>query len=207
MMERMSAIPRKTSLISPEEYLAGELVSQVKHEYLGGMVHAMSGARVGHNEIVFNILMALGNRLRGQKCKPFTSDMKLQVIMPSGQLRYYYPDIQVVCEQNSSRDTFLERPVVIVEVLSPSTRRTDEHEKLEAYITIPSLQTYLLVDSNERQMTIYQRSKKGFERTELNLESDNVLLPSLGLEVPLAEIYENIVLEPPSDEEIAEYGT
>lgn len=206
-MERMSAIPRKSSLISPKEYLAGELVSQVKHEYLGGVVHAMSGARAGHNSIALNILTALKNRLRGQKCQPYNSDNKLQVLMPSGQERYYYPDVQVTCEHVSSKALFLDRPVVIAEVLSPSTRRTDEHEKLEAYITIPTLQTYLLVDSNKRQVTVYQRSKQGFERTEFHLEGDCVTLPSLGLELSLSEIYENVVLEPPSDEELTEYGS
>ncbi len=202
----MSAILRKSSLISPEEYLAGELNSQIKHEYLGGIVYAMAGARNVHSVIIFNILLALGNRLRGQKCQPFPSDTKVRVIMPSGQIRFYYPDVQIVCDQNSLQETFQERPVVLIEVLSPSTRRTDEHEKLEAYTTISTLETYLLVDSNQRQITVYQRSSLGFECTVYSGEKDRIRLPSLNLEIPITEFYENAVLLPPTIEELEEYG-
>ena len=203
----MSAIPQRSSLISPEEYLAGELNSQTKHEYLGGIVYAMAGARNVHNRIAGNIYLALGNRLLGHKCQPFNSDTKVHVIMPSGQIRFYYPDVQVVCEENPLEETFQDRPVVVVEVLSPSTRRTDEFEKLEAYTTIPTLETYFLVDSNRWRVTVHQRSPLGFERTVLQGESDNVRLPSLNLEVPISEFYRNATLLPPSEEEIMEYGS
>lgn len=202
----MSALPRQSSLISPEEYLAGELTSEIKHEYLGGIVHAMAGARNVHNVIAGNIFAALHSRLRGQKCQPFNSDTKLRIFMPSGQLRYYYPDAQVVCDQNPLEDSFQDRPVVIFEVLSLSTKRTDEKEKLQAYTTLPTLDTYVLVDSNSWRVTMHQRSSTIFERTIMENQADVIRLPCLNLELPIAELYENAVLLPPSEEEILEYG-
>ncbi len=196
----MSALSRQSTLLSPEDYLAGELVSQIKHEYLGGIVHAMAGARNVHNRIAGNIYLALGTRLRGNKCQPFNSDTKVRVIMPSGQIRFYYPDGQVVCEQNPPNDSFQDHPTVIAEVLSRSTRWTDEGEKLQAYMTIRSLQTYFLVETSERRVTVYQQNGIRFER-RVCVGNEKVPLPSLNLEIPLQEIYENVVFSPSNEDD------
>src|SRR5436190_16386313 len=88
---RMSTA-RKLNLISVEDYLAGELSSPIKHEYLGGVVYAMAGARNAHNLIASNTLVALGARLRGKRCRPFNSDTKIRVRLPA-HVRFYYPDV------------------------------------------------------------------------------------------------------------------
>jgi Uma2 family endonuclease len=189
----MSALELRQTLVSPECYLAAELASPVKHEYLGGVVHAMAGGRNVHNLISGNVFASLHARLRGRKCRPFNSDTKVRVRLPS-QLRFYYPDAQVVCEPNPPEDTFQDRPNVIVEVLSESTRRTDEGEKLDAYMTIPSLETYLLVDSMNKQVVVYQRQDAGFSRSVFNGTEGGIALPCLGFELPLTEIYEDVQL-------------
>lgn len=200
----MSALLRQTNLISPEDYLAGELTSETKHEYLGGIVHAMAGGRNVHNRIAGNIYVALQIRLRGNKCQPFNSDTKVRVIMPSGQIRFYYPDVQVVCEQNPPDDSYQDHPAVIAEVLSRSTRSNDEIEKLQAYLTVQSLQTYMLVESSEQRVTVYQNNGILYERSVFT-GNDNVPLPSLNLELPMQEIYENVVFSPSNkdDEEVS----
>ena len=200
MMECMSAIPRQSSLISPEEYLAAELNSQVKHEYLGGIVHAMAGARNVHNRIAGNIYLALGTRLRGKKCQPYNSDTKVRVIMPTGQIRFYYPDVQVVCEENSPDESFQDHPVVIAEVLSRSTRVNDEIEKYQAYLTLQSLQTYMLVESNERRVTVFQHNGIEFERHVFR-GNDVIPLDCLKLELPLVEIYANVIFSPANEDD------
>src|SRR5438045_1676410 len=111
---------KKLNLISVEDYLAGELVSPVKHEYLGGVVYAMAGARNVHNDIATNAIVALGSRLRGKKCRAFNSDAKVRIQLPR-QVRFYYPDAGVVCRPNPGGDSHHDEPVVIVEVLSRST--------------------------------------------------------------------------------------
>jgi Uma2 family endonuclease len=87
----------KLSAISVEDYLAGELASRVKHEYLGGYVYAMAGARNVHNVIAGNVFGSLHARLRGKPCQPFNSDTKIRVRLPTKQWRFYYPDTSIVC--------------------------------------------------------------------------------------------------------------
>src|SRR5947209_16181890 len=136
---------KKLNLVSVDDYLEDELNSPVKHEYLGGVVYAMAGARNAHNLIASNTLVALGSRLRGKRCRAFNSDTKIRLRLPH-QVRFYYPDVSVICRPNPQSDSFQDEPAVLVEVLSKRTRRIDEGEKKDAYLTIPSLCAYLLVE-------------------------------------------------------------
>jgi Uma2 family endonuclease len=188
----MSAVHRHQH-VTPEAYLASELKSPTKHEYVGGAVYAMTGTRNIHNVIAGNIFGSLGTRLRGKKCRPFNSDTKVRVRFPN-HVRFYYPDVQVVCQPNSMEESFQDQPNVIVEVLSESTRRMDEGEKLDAYLTIPSLETYLLVDSSNKEVVVEQRGSNGFQRSILIGDDGVVPLPCLGFDLPLAEIYEGVQL-------------
>ncbi len=188
----MSAVHRHQH-VTPEAYLASELKSPTKHEYVGGSVYAMAGTRNIHNVIAGNIFGSLGTRLRGKKCRPFNSDTKVRVRFPN-HVRFYYPDVQVVCQPNSMEESFQDQPNVIVEVLSESTRRTDEGEKLDAYLTIPSLETYILVDSSNKEVVVEQRGSNGFQRSILIGDDGVVPLPCLGFDLPLAEIYEGVQL-------------
>ena len=112
----MSAAP-KTSLVSVEAYLAAESASPVKHEYVGGVVYAMAGARNAHNLIASNTLVALGARLRGKRCRAYNSDTKIRLRLPT-QVRFYYPDVSVICRPNPQTDSFQDEPAVVVEVVS-----------------------------------------------------------------------------------------
>jgi Uma2 family endonuclease len=112
---------QKLNLVSVDDYLAEELVSAVKHEYLGGVVYAMAGGTNLHGRITMNISGALHSHLRGRKCQAYPSDTKIRVRFPT-QTRFYYPDVSVICRSNPPTDTFQDDPVVIVEVLSDSTQ-------------------------------------------------------------------------------------
>jgi Uma2 family endonuclease len=199
--ERMTAA-LKWNLISVTDYLAGELVSPTKHEYLGGVVYAMAGARNVHGMIKGNIFGSLHFRLRGKRCRPWNSDTKVRIQMPNGQIRFYYPDDSIVCEPNPPMDSYQDRPVVIFEVLSKSTRRIDEGEKKDAYLTIPSLRVYALVEQETAAVIVFRRTESGFAR-EVYEGMDVVLpLPEVETELPLAEIYDGVEFTPePSDEE------
>jgi Uma2 family endonuclease len=185
----------KFDLVGVEDYLAGELVSTVKHEYLGGVVHAMAGGRNRHNAIASNILVALGKRLSGRKCRAYNSDTKIRLRLPA-QVRFYYPDVSVVCRSNPPGDTFQDQPNVIVEVISEKTRRTDEGEKKDAYLRIPSLDAYLIVEQEDAAIIVYRRAAQGFER-EVHTGMDAVIpLPTIEAELPLAEAYEAVEFGP-----------
>jgi Uma2 family endonuclease len=179
----------KRDPVSVDDYLAGELVSEIKHEYLGGFVYAIAGARIAHNLIKGNIFGALYSTLRGSQCRPYDSDMKIRVRLPT-QVRFYYPDTSVVCRSNPRDFSFQDEPTAVVEVLSRDTRRTDEGEKKDAYLTISSLSTYLLVEQDMPSVVVHRRVEQGFER-EVYTGLDAVIpMPELSTELPLSEIYD-----------------
>lgn len=126
-------------LMSVPEYLALEQRSDTKHEYLGGVIYAMAGASNAHNDIAMSASGLMFGLLRGGARKPINSDVKVRIRYADHE-RFYYPDAGVVCQPNSPEDSFHDFPVVLVEVLSPSTRRSDEMEKRDAYFTIPTLE-------------------------------------------------------------------
>jgi Uma2 family endonuclease len=190
----MTAAP-KLDLISIDDYLAGELVSPIKHEYLGGFVYAMAGARNAHNLIAGNVFASLHTRLRGNNCRPYNSDTKIRVRLPL-QVRFYYPDASVICEPNPQDDSYQDRPVVVVEVLSRRTRRIDEGEKRDAYFTIPSLQAYLLVEQESPAAVAYRRSEQGFVPELYSGLKAVVPLTDIDIELPLAQIYEDVEFIP-----------
>lgn len=184
----MTALPKPPE-ISIGDYLAGEEISPVKHEYLGGAVHAMAGATNGHNEIAVNSIISLGGRLRGKPCRPFNSDTKVRIAL-GGHTRFYYPDALVVCHPNPRSDHFQDHPVVVIEVLSESTRRIDQGEKCDTYLRIPSLRVLLLVESEAMEVTVHRRTADGSFAVEYHAGAEAVIpLPEIGVELPLAELY------------------
>ena len=195
----MSAI-KKLRLVSEADYLAGELASPVKHEYLAGVVYAMAGAKVMHNRIAGNIFARLHAQLRGKPCQPYNSDMKIRVDLPT-HLRFYYPDVSVVCRSNPSEDSFQDHPVVILEVLSKGTRRVDEGEKKDAYSSIPSLRVYVLVEQEAAAVVIHRRTDQGFVREVLEGLDAILSLPEIGVELPLSEVYEGVEVAPEPESE------
>ena len=181
---------RITEPISVEDYLDGELISPVKHEYVAGAVFAMVGAKNAHNQIAVNTLLALGSRLKGMSCRPFNSDTKIRV-KTSDHVRFYYPDVSVVCDANPLSDTFQDRPVLIVEVLSESTKDVDENEKLEEYLKIPSVDRYVLLRQDRAMAMVYARDGSSW-RFDL-LESNGTFdVPCLDLTIKLEDIYEGL---------------
>jgi Uma2 family endonuclease len=190
-------VPAMTALKQPdfitiEDYLAGEEISGVKHEYMGGTVHAMAGATNQHNTIALNTLGSLLVQLRGKSCQPFNSDTKIRLAF-SDHTRFYYPDAMVVCEPNSASDHFQDRPVVVIEVLSDSTRRADLVEKRDAYLTIPSLKVLIFVETETPAVTIHRaKPEGGFAIERFAGLEDTVPLPEIESSLPLAEIYERV---------------
>lgn len=185
----------KWEFVTVEDYLDGELLSPIKHEYRDGIVYAMAGARNVHNDIAVNALGALHARLRGGPCKPCNSDTKIRVRHLAGT-RFYYPDVSVVCQPNPSSDTWQDAPVVIVEVVSASTRRIDLGEKMDSYLTIPTLAAYLVAESSEPAVQVFRRSPNGDFRRELALGVEAVIdLPEIGASLSLADLYEGVEFE------------
>src|SRR5262245_9797997 len=115
------------------------------------------GARNVHNLIATNTVGSLHARLRGKRCRPYNSDTKIRIRLPT-HIRFYYPDVSVICHPNPQTDSFQDEPAVIVEGLSRGTRRTDEGEKKDAYVTIPSLAAYVMVEQETATVVVYRRT-------------------------------------------------
>ena len=172
-------------LITEEEYLKGELTSEIKHEYIDGYVYAMSGASKNHDRIALYLLRKFGNHLEKSPCEPFTSDMKVKV-----GTKYFYPDVTVVCDDKTQAEYYTESPAILVEVLSKSTRRRDEKLKRMIYQTIPTLQEYVLIEQDFVDVEVCRRSE-GWVSNHFFL-GDEVTFESIGLTVPVEEIYARV---------------
>ena len=189
-----SALQVEAEYVTPEEYLAGEAVSDVRHEYLAGVVYAMSGTTMTHGRIIHNIDRELGQQLRGRRCEAFTSGIKIRIRVGADEF-YYYPDVLVECGRPAGESLFAEEPRVIFEVLSSSTERTDRYEKRLNYQKLATLDVYVLVDQARVAVTAYRRAD-GDDWTAESLRDPQAVLdlPTVGCALPLAAIYERTLL-------------
>ena len=193
----MSAV-KQLRLISVEDYLAGELVSPIKHDYVGGYVYAMAGGTNAHALIAGNVFAILHAGLRGKKCRPFNSDTKIRIRQATHD-RFYYPDVSVICRPNPQQDSFQDDPAILVEVVSKSTRRIDFGEKRDAYLTIPSLHAYLLIEQDKPGVVVYRRGTEGFVAESYEGLAVVIALPEIETELPLREIYDGVEFIPEPD--------
>ncbi len=194
--------------MTEEEYLKAEERSTIRHEYVNGWVFAMSGSTEAHNVIAGNLYSVLHSHLRGTPCRAFHVDMKVRIDFATS---YYYPDLMVTCEPFEAKSVFKQSPVLLVEVLSPSTLSVDTREKLIAYRTISSLKQYVIVHQKKQLVEVHSRvSELEWEVTTLTGDSDLVLdsIPNGPLKVQFSTIYDGY--NPPhrvkEDEEVYEWA-
>jgi len=188
------ALQSTSELISVEDYLEGELISEIKHEYLNGIVHAMAGGKMRHNKATTNTTGSLYSSLKGKPCQPFNSDTKTRIHL-SNQIRFYYPDLQIICGPVDEDSTFTDTPTVVIEVLSDSTKRVDLGEKRDAYLLIPSLKVLIIIDPAKISVSIDRRTPHGSFNPEHYNQLDQIIdLPEIETTLPVADIYEGINL-------------
>jgi len=183
----------KLTTISIDDYLQGELSSDVRHEYVDGFVYAMTGGTGNHSRIAVRVSSVLDRQLAKSACNPYGSDFRIRV---QGKSRtfFYYPDVSVFCEGNRGSDVFGDDPIVIVEVLSDSTRRTDHGEKRDNYLSIEALQSYILLEQSEIKAVVYQRNSSGaFDAEVYEGAKAVILLTAIEAKLSLDEIYRGII--------------
>jgi Uma2 family endonuclease len=185
----MSSALREEYYVTPGDYLAGERISQQKHEYLAGVIYAMAGTTIGHDRIAGNINAELNRQLRGRACEAFSSDVKVRIQRDAAEF-YYYPDVTVDCSKAANQSFFAEQPRAIFEVLSPDTERIDRGEKLRNYQSLPGLDAYILVDQFHIAITVYRRTSNGWVMEFYTEKTDTLDLPSLDCSLPFTTIYE-----------------
>ena len=201
----MSGVP-DPSYLTVEEYLDSEELSPIKHEYLGGVVYAMAGASDPHTILAFDLVGMLYSRLRGHPCRGYGSDMKLRLdYQASGNTYFYYPDAMIVCDPTDTGNGWRRQPAVLFEILSNSTRQIDEREKRAAYLNLGSLQAYVRIEQERPEMVVDHRTLEGWRSERLAGSDAVLLLPTLKMGVPLAELYERVTF-PNSTEPSADGG-
>lgn len=176
--------------LTEQDYLAGEKLASVRHEYVEGKVVAMAGTSLRHNDIAMNIAFALRLAARGTPCRVNVSDIKVKAEKAKS---YYYPDVMMACQRDESQKHYLENPCLIVEITSPSTEWIDRHQKALAYQKIDALQGYFIVAQDHLQVTVYSRDAEGAWEVRLYDQwEDTITIPCIAALLTLAEIYEGI---------------
>lgn len=172
--------------ITEAEYFAMEEESQIRLEFVDGQIYAMTGATGQHNTITGNVHGLLWYFLKGRHCRPFMEGMKVKI-----DQNYVYPDVVVDCDFNEDYPLHTGKPTVIVEVLSDSTKRYDLTTKFDMYKTLDSLQEYVVIEQSFMRIDIYRRDD---DWNAIRYEKgDEVEFQSIGLTVPIVEIYDRII--------------
>ncbi|MBE9003698.1 Uma2 family endonuclease [Fortiea sp. LEGE XX443] len=179
-----------------EEYLQLEQTSEIRHEYLGGQVFAMSGGSKEHNTITLNIASRVRSHLRGGSCSVFMADMKVRIELANQNKNiFYYPDVIVSCDSQDQDRFSLNYPCLIIEVLSPSTELTDRREKLVNYRNLETLQEYVLISQDEIKVEVYRKDAQGNWSLTILSKDDKLRLNSVGLTLTMADIYEDVIMD------------
>lgn len=196
----MTAQPK--SYITPEEYLALERDSDTRHEYYAGSIVAMAGGTARHNRIAGSTYVSLYNQLRGRNCNIYPSDMRVKAIVTN---IYSYPDVAVTCgdeEFEDSREDSLLNPVVIIEVLSPSTEKVDRGKKFQSYRTIPSLREYILIAQDDYRIERFVRyGENTWLLSEATGKDAIIELSAIQCVLRLEEVYERVAFPVAQEED------
>ncbi len=176
--------------ISPEDYLEGERISPVKHEYRSGQVYAMTGAKNPHVIIAGNVASLLHVHLSSTPCIVLTADTKVRLLEANC---YYYPDVVVTCDERdiTSIEDFILYPMLVVEVLSASTAAFDRGGKFADYRTLPTLQEYVLINQSHRQVECF-RCQDGAWTAQTYGEGEMVNFISVDFQGPIAAFYQKV---------------
>lgn len=197
----MPLLKNTGSQISEEDYLEGELISEVKHEYINGCTHAMAGASKNHERIAGNIFRDLGNTLKQKKspCDVFSSDMKVKIT--DMNTSYFYPDVMITYDTNDNEsEYYTNSPLIIVEVLSKSSRKIDLTTKKLYYFNIPDLQEYVVIEQDFCEVEVFRKSEDW--KSTVYFLGDKITFDSIGSTITVEDIYYHV-----SNDDVAKFLT
>jgi Uma2 family endonuclease len=183
------ARPRPTDPLDFEGYLALEGASDQKHEYLRGQAYAMVGASLRHGRITLNLARRLDEATEAGPCRVYASDAKVRVEAADA---CFYPDVVVSCDARDAGPHVLLSPVLVVEVLSPSTAGFDRGQKFSIYRQLESLEEYVVVETDRQAVDVFRRGQAGTWVLTSYQEGDSIELQSLGATVPMDLIYDRL---------------
>ena len=171
-----------------DEYMKFEEESSFRHEYVNGVVYAMSGPSLAHARITGELFVAFKTHLRGSPCEPFATDAKLRIRSETDEI-VYYPDVVVACNRDEWGTHYVCSPKLVVEILSPSTEHIDRREKAMTYRRVGSIEEYVLLEQDEHKVIVHRRAENWKPHMYMGLKAV-AEFRSIGISVPLAQIYE-----------------
>ena len=174
-------------LMTVEEYMEFEEQSSFRHEYVNGVVHAMSGPTLAHARITGELLVAFTTHLRGSPCEPFAMGAKLRIRSEMDEI-VYYPDVVVACNRDEWGTNYVRNPKLVVETLSPSTEHIDRREKAMTYRRVASIEEYVLLEQDEHKVVVHRRAENWAPHMYVGPQAV-AEFRCIGLSLPLAQIY------------------
>lgn len=194
MLARMSVgvrLPR----MSRQAFLDWAESQEERYEFDGFQPVAMTGGTINHSQMIGNLNMALRTRLRGGPCRAIGPDVGVATVGEAVR----YPDALVTCSKLDGAARLVSGVIVVFEVLSPSSGRTDRIDKLREYRAVASIRRYVILEYTSAAMTVFAREDDG-DWIARALTSDDLMdLPEIGISIPVAELYENVDLPGPPD--------
>ena len=180
---------KSSTYVSPEDYLEGERISPIQHEYRQGEIYAMAGASDAHVTISLNLATLLRNHVRGSGCRAYMAEMKARIEQAN---IFYYPDVMVTCdERDKNPEDFKRYPCLIVEVLSPTTAAFDRGDKFADYRTLDTLQEYVLINQERVSVECFRRNEEGLWVLYLYGEGEEFHLASVDFRCAIVALYSN----------------
>lgn len=191
----MAQISQTPKTYTPQEFLDREETAEARSEYIDGQIYAMAGGTVSHIQISFNLTKLLAEKLRG-RCRAYQSEMKVRV---EPENAFYYPDVTVVCGEQvfyKGRQDVVENPLLLVEVLSSSTKEYDKNDKFFSYQKIDSFKEYLLVSQDKHAIQQFIRQPDGNWKIKATIGIDSIVyLDTLELSVKMRDVYDLVEIE------------
>ena len=178
--------------LTPEEYITFERKAPFKNEFIRGEIVAMSGASRTHNRITGDVFRGISNQLVGSECEAFIGDMRVKAGTTAS---YFYPDVVVACNELRFEDDVFDtllNPIIVVEVLSPSTEADDRGEKFARYRELTSLQEYILISQDKVRVEQHLRRGMQWVSTEFSALTDMLPLVSIDCALLLQDIYRRV---------------
>jgi Uma2 family endonuclease len=189
------AQPQYKPRFSAQEYLVWEQAQPERHEYIDGEVFAMAGGEDRNATVAGNLYIALRQHLRGGLCSAYVGEVRLHVAASNA---YFYPDVMVTCDAADAANRLVKSaPLLVVEVLSPSTGAYDRGDKFAHYRRIPSLREYVLVDIARRATDVYRKGADGLWVLHPFSGAEDVELASVALKLPAEALFADLEGEAP----------
>jgi Uma2 family endonuclease len=184
------AVPQPKAPFSADDFLAWDATQTERHEFVNGEVFAMAGGEDRHASVSGNLFAALHSHLKSSRCRVYMNDVKLQVAAANA---FFYPDVFVTCSERDAASRLVKQePLLVVEVLSPSTAAHDRGDKFASYRLCPTLAEYAVIDIDRRAVDLFRKNAEGLWVLHPLVGNATLTLASVDHALALGELFADL---------------